>query len=98
MDDWEVGLFSGKSRARQLVALIDPSRVNSFPSTQRLDRSITSYPHRTVSNTWLQERFGGLLLPHLGRATLETLVAMGMRALENLELFFGGRAVRDRVG
>ena len=65
VDDWEVGLFSGKSRARQLVELIDPSRVNSFPSTQRLDRSITSYPHRTVSNTWLQERFGGLLLPHV---------------------------------
>jgi glycosyltransferase involved in cell wall biosynthesis len=65
VDDWEVGLFSGKNRARQLLELIDPLRVNSFPSTQRLDRSITSYPHRTVSNTWLQGRFGGLLLPHV---------------------------------
>lgn len=65
VDDWEVGLFSGTSRARQLWELINPGRVNSFPSTQRLDRAITSYPHRTVSNSWLQGRFGGLLLPHV---------------------------------
>jgi glycosyltransferase involved in cell wall biosynthesis len=65
VDDWEVGLFSGASRARQLWDLIRPDRLNSFPSTQRLDRAITSYPHRTVSNTWLQRRFGGLLLPHV---------------------------------
>jgi len=38
-----------------------------------------------------------VLLPHLGSATTETRVAMGMRALENLRLFFGGRPLRDRV-
>jgi lactate dehydrogenase-like 2-hydroxyacid dehydrogenase len=38
-----------------------------------------------------------VLLPHLGSATRETRVAMGMRALENLRLFFGGRPLRDRV-
>jgi lactate dehydrogenase-like 2-hydroxyacid dehydrogenase len=37
------------------------------------------------------------LLPHLGSATLETRVAMGMRAIENLTLFFASRPVRDRV-
>ncbi len=37
------------------------------------------------------------LLPHLGSATLETRVAMGMRAIENLTLFFAGKPVRDRV-
>lgn len=37
------------------------------------------------------------LLPHLGSATLETRVAMGMRAIENLNLFFAGQPVRDRV-
>jgi lactate dehydrogenase-like 2-hydroxyacid dehydrogenase len=37
------------------------------------------------------------LLPHLGSATTETRVAMGMRALENLKLFFAGQPVRDRV-
>jgi lactate dehydrogenase-like 2-hydroxyacid dehydrogenase len=38
-----------------------------------------------------------VLLPHLGSATRETRVAMGMRVLENLEAFFAGKPVRDRV-
>ncbi len=38
-----------------------------------------------------------VLLPHLGSATTETRVAMGMRALENLQLFFSGAPLRDRV-
>jgi lactate dehydrogenase-like 2-hydroxyacid dehydrogenase len=38
-----------------------------------------------------------VLLPHLGSATLETRIAMGMRAIENLTLFFAGQAVRDKV-
>jgi lactate dehydrogenase-like 2-hydroxyacid dehydrogenase len=38
-----------------------------------------------------------VLLPHLGSATTETRVAMGMRALENLRLFFDGSPLRDRV-
>ncbi|WP_378942474.1 2-hydroxyacid dehydrogenase [Mesorhizobium sp. ANAO-SY3R2] len=37
------------------------------------------------------------LLPHLGSATEETRVAMGMKAVENLTAFFEGRAVPDRV-
>jgi lactate dehydrogenase-like 2-hydroxyacid dehydrogenase len=38
-----------------------------------------------------------VLLPHLGSATMETRVAMGLRAIENLTLFFAGKPVRDRV-
>jgi lactate dehydrogenase-like 2-hydroxyacid dehydrogenase len=38
-----------------------------------------------------------VLLPHLGSATTETRVAMGMRAIENLRLFFSGAPLRDRV-
>lgn len=38
-----------------------------------------------------------VLLPHLGSATEETRVAMGLRALENLTAFFAGRPPRDRV-
>ena len=38
-----------------------------------------------------------VLLPHLGSATQETRVAMGLRALENLKAFFAGTAPRDRV-
>jgi lactate dehydrogenase-like 2-hydroxyacid dehydrogenase len=38
-----------------------------------------------------------VLLPHLGSATREARIAMGMRALENLRLFFAGAPLRDRV-
>jgi lactate dehydrogenase-like 2-hydroxyacid dehydrogenase len=38
-----------------------------------------------------------VLLPHLGSATQETRIAMGLRALANLQAFFAGTAPRDRV-
>lgn len=38
-----------------------------------------------------------VLLPHLGSATQETRVAMGLRALDNLKAFFAGASPRDRV-
>ena len=38
-----------------------------------------------------------VLLPHLGSATRESREAMGFRALENLDAFFGGQAIPDRV-
>lgn len=38
-----------------------------------------------------------VLLPHLGSATIETRVAMGMRVLDNLEAYFSGKAPGDRV-
>lgn len=38
-----------------------------------------------------------VLLPHLGSATQETRVAMGLRACDNLTAFFAGTPPRDRV-
>lgn len=38
-----------------------------------------------------------VLLPHLGSATTETRVAMGLRAAANLSAFFAGRPPPDRV-
>ncbi len=38
-----------------------------------------------------------VLLPHLGSASTETRVAMGLRVLENLRLYFAGKPPRDRV-
>jgi lactate dehydrogenase-like 2-hydroxyacid dehydrogenase len=45
----------------------------------------------------LRELPNVVLLPHLGSATTETRVAMGLRALANLEAFFDGREPPDRV-
>ena len=45
----------------------------------------------------LSELENVVVLPHLGSATMETRVAMGNRALDNLEAFFRGDPPRDRV-
>ena len=39
-----------------------------------------------------------VLLPHLGSATVETRIAMGERAIANLDAFFRGEPPPDRVG
>lgn len=38
-----------------------------------------------------------VLLPHLGSATKETRVGMGMCVVENLDMFFAGETPRDKV-
>jgi len=38
-----------------------------------------------------------VMLPHLGSATDETRVEMGMRAMENLSAIMSGKAPRDPV-
>ncbi len=38
-----------------------------------------------------------VLLPHLGSATIETRVAMGMKVADNLDAFFASRPLPDRV-
>lgn len=38
-----------------------------------------------------------VLLPHLGSATVETRTQMGLRALANLDAFFAGQEIPDRV-
>jgi lactate dehydrogenase-like 2-hydroxyacid dehydrogenase len=43
----------------------------------------------------LLEREDVVVLPHLGSATLETRIAMGMRAVENLRAWFRGESPRD---
>lgn len=45
----------------------------------------------------LTERDDVVLLPHLGSATSETRIAMGMRVIDNLSAFFEGRTPPDAV-
>jgi lactate dehydrogenase-like 2-hydroxyacid dehydrogenase len=51
-------------------------------------------PHVTGS---LLDCPSAVLLPHLGSATRETRVAMGMRVADNIERFLAGHPLRDRV-
>ena len=38
-----------------------------------------------------------VLLPHLGSASIETRIAMGMRVLENMEAYYNDKEPGDRV-
>jgi lactate dehydrogenase-like 2-hydroxyacid dehydrogenase len=55
------------------------------------------YEHEPQVTPELLSMENVVLLPHLGSATLETRIAMGQRAVENLRLFFNGSPLRDRV-
>jgi lactate dehydrogenase-like 2-hydroxyacid dehydrogenase len=55
------------------------------------------YEHEPGVPEALRELDNVVLLPHLGSATVETRVAMGMRVAENLERFFAGLEPGDRV-
>jgi lactate dehydrogenase-like 2-hydroxyacid dehydrogenase len=45
----------------------------------------------------LLNRDNVVLVPHLGSATVESRVAMGQRALENIKFFLSGREPPDRI-
>jgi lactate dehydrogenase-like 2-hydroxyacid dehydrogenase len=55
------------------------------------------YEHEPRVHPDLLDLENVVLLPHLGSATLQTRVAMGMRAIDNLVAFFAGKEPPDRV-
>jgi lactate dehydrogenase-like 2-hydroxyacid dehydrogenase len=55
------------------------------------------YPHEPQVPPALLELENVVLLPHLGSANTETRVAMGMKALANVEAFAQGLPLPDRV-
>ncbi len=55
------------------------------------------YPHEPQVPQALLELENVVLLPHLGSANGETRVAMGMKALANVEAFAAGAPLPDRV-
>ena len=55
------------------------------------------YEREPVVNPALLPLNNAVLLPHLGSATIETRNAMGMRAAKNVDQFFAGEPVGDRV-
>jgi lactate dehydrogenase-like 2-hydroxyacid dehydrogenase len=55
------------------------------------------YPHEPQVPEALLGLESAVLLPHLGSATAETRIAMGMKALANVEAFAKGEPLPDRV-
>jgi glyoxylate reductase len=72
-----------------LIAALETGRVAAagldvFANEPNLDAR-----YRGLENTFL--------LPHLGSSTFDTRVAMGMRALDNLDAFFAGDSLPDPI-
>jgi glycosyltransferase involved in cell wall biosynthesis len=70
VDDWEVGFRRPGAASlgrlwRDARDLVDPTALNSYWAEVALDRLVPRLPHRLVSNRWLQQRFGGTVLPHV---------------------------------
>lgn len=55
------------------------------------------YPHEPQVPSALLDLENVVLLPHLGSANAETRIAMGMKALANVEAFAKGEPLPDRV-
>jgi lactate dehydrogenase-like 2-hydroxyacid dehydrogenase len=71
--------------------------VAALESRQIAGAGLDVFEREPIVSAALLKMENVVLLPHLGSATRETRVAMGMRALENLRLFFAGKPLRDRV-
>jgi lactate dehydrogenase-like 2-hydroxyacid dehydrogenase len=74
------------------AALIAALRAKSIAGA-----ALDVYEREPVVSPELLTMENVVLLPHLGSATRETRVAMGVRTLDNLRAFFSGAAPRDRV-
>jgi glyoxylate reductase len=72
-----------------LIAALEQGRIGGagldvYPNEPEVDARLLSLP-------------GVVLLPHMGSATVETRVAMGMKLVDNLLAFAEGRELPDRV-
>lgn len=71
IDDWELGFMKpaapsgAKAWWSRNVQLLAPKSLNSYGGIRLLDSASARVPRRSVSNSWLQQRFGGVVLPHV---------------------------------
>lgn len=85
-DDWEPGLREVRAargiwyRSSQFLR---PSVLNSYVSTMALDKRLSSFPHGTVSNAFLQSKYGGKVLPHVRDTEFLNPERVNKQALRN---------------
>ena len=71
--------------------------VTALKSGQIAGAGLDVYEKEPSISDTLLEMENVVLLPHLGSATMETRIAMGMRVVENVEAFFAGSTPRDKL-
>jgi lactate dehydrogenase-like 2-hydroxyacid dehydrogenase len=75
----------------------DDALVDALKSGRLRAAGIDAYNNEPNVDPRLTALPNTFLMPHIGSATRETRDAMGFRALDNLDAFFGGREPGDRV-
>ncbi len=71
--------------------------VDALKSGQIAGAGLDVFEKEPAISDAILEMENVVLLPHLGSATTETRIAMGMRVVENVEAFFAGDTPRDKL-
>ena len=76
----------------------EPALLNALTSGVIAGAGLDVYEGEPRVTEGLRELENVVLLPHLGSATRETRVAMGLRVVQNVKAFFAGQSPPDVVG
>lgn len=75
----------------------DDALISALTSGQLAAAGLDVYRNEPNIDPRYRSLQNAFLLPHLGSATGDTRIAMGMRAADNLEAFFGGKVPGDKL-
>jgi lactate dehydrogenase-like 2-hydroxyacid dehydrogenase len=79
-------------------SVVDESALIQALNEKRIAAAgLDVYAHEPLVSSPLMALENVVLLPHLGSATVETRTAMGMQMADNLEAFFSGKSLPNRV-
>lgn len=79
-------------------ALVDENAlIQALKSGKLFAAGLDVYCDEPGGNPELASLENLFMLPHIGSATIDTRIAMGMRAIDNLDAIFAGREPGDRV-
>ena len=79
------------------VVVDDDALISALKSGKLTAAGLDVYNNEPDIHPVYRQLSNVFLMPHIGSATKETRVAMGFRALDNLDAVFAGREPRDRV-
>jgi lactate dehydrogenase-like 2-hydroxyacid dehydrogenase len=79
------------------VVVDDDALIAALKSGKLSAAGLDVYNNEPDIHPGYRELPNAFLMPHIGSATKETRIAMGFRALDNLDAVFAGKEPRDRV-
>jgi lactate dehydrogenase-like 2-hydroxyacid dehydrogenase len=79
------------------VVVDDEALIAALKSGKLTAAGLDVYNNEPNIHPGYRELPNAFLMPHIGSATKETRIAMGYRALDNLDAVFAGKEPRDRV-